>query len=90
MSRTSLTPDNQKTKSKRFSKTAEIETCMNALETRFDNRFDQLFDLLKAGKTSSPTETSIFKTGGLAIQENEVMGNASSRERVTILPLVPN
>ena len=78
MSITSLMFDSQKTKRKRSSKTAELETCINTLEIRFDNRFDQLFDLLKAGKASRHTETSISQTGGLATQKNEVRENVSS------------
>lgn len=84
-------------KKKRVSKTAELETKINALEERFDKKLDRFFDfLLKQSSTAVSggavtTAVSDSQPGGIATQHepNEV-DNDSSGVRRPLISLDPN
>ena len=79
-------------KKKRVSKKTELENKLSSLETRFDDKFNKLFELFQDRSSALGTrDTVISQPGGLATQqENVSMDNVSIGERRPILSLDPN
>lgn len=79
-------------KKKRVSKKTELENKLSSLETRFDDKFNKLFELFQDRSSALGTsDTVISQSGGLATQqENVSVDNVSIGERRPILSLDPN
>ena len=74
-------------KKKRVSKKTELENKLSSLETRFDDKFNKLFELFQdRSSTLGTRDTVISQPGGLATQQK----NVSIGERRPILSLDPN